>query len=172
MASRDILIDGFGRVDSVVHSILRDVTEEQLSFRADPDANTIGWLIWHLARVQDAQVADAAGHEQLWTADEWVERFGLPFSRLATGYGQSTSDVEAVHVGVELLREYFEAVHARTLGYIESLRDSDLERVIDTNYNPPVTVSVRLVSILADDLQHAGQASYVKGIASRAGVPA
>ncbi len=40
----------------------------------------------------------------------------------------------------------------------------DLDRVVDKRWNPPVTLGVRLVSILNDDVQHVGQAAYVRGL--------
>jgi hypothetical protein len=50
---------------------------------------------------------------------------------------------------------------------VRSLSEADLTRVVDRNWDPPVTVSVRLVSVIADDLQHVGQAAYVRGILQR-----
>lgn len=47
---------------------------------------------------------------------------------------------------------------------------ADLARIVDTSWDPPVTLAVRLISILSDDLQHAGQTSYVRGLAIRAGL--
>ena len=168
MPSTEILTDAFDRIQKVVHSVLKDASVEVLTFRPDPGANTIAWLVWHLTRVQDAQIADLMGAEQVWTAGTWVERFDLPFDPAATGYGQSTDDVGEVQTGATLLVGYFDAVHERTIAYLDTLTEEDLPRIVDTSWNPPVTLLVRLVSTLADDLQHAGQASYVRGLAARA----
>ena len=169
MAIDDILIDGFERVRSVVHSIVRRATEDQLGYRADPEANTVAWLIWHLTRVQDDHVADAFGHEQVWTSDGWVERFQLPFNAAETRYGQSADEVGSVRASAELLAGYHDAVHARTVECLRGIEEAALERIVDRSYDPPVTLAVRLVSVLADDLQHAGQAAYVLGLSRRAG---
>lgn len=168
MPSTEILTDAFGRIEAVVHSVLASASPEVLRFRPDPQANTIAWLVWHLTRVQDAQIADLMGAEQVWTAGTWVERFDLPFDPAATGYGQSTDDVGEVQTGATLLVGYFDAVHERTIAYLDTLTEEDLPRIVDTSWNPPVTLLVRLVSTLADDLQHAGQASYARGLAARA----
>jgi hypothetical protein len=79
MTSADLLIDAFGRTREVVHQVVDGLTPEQLAFRVDPRANSIAWLVWHLTRIQDDHVADAAQTEQVWTSRGWVERFGLPF---------------------------------------------------------------------------------------------
>lgn len=131
-----VLADAFGRIKEVVHDVLDDIPADALTFRPDPNANTIAWLIWHLTRVQDDHIADAAGSEQVWTADGWDNRFGLPFERAAIGYGQNSDDVAAVTTGAELLREYHDAVHARTVPYIESLSAEDLDSIVDENWSP------------------------------------
>jgi hypothetical protein len=147
---------------------VRDLTPEQLTFRIDPGANTVAWLIWHLTRVQDNHIADAMGAEQLWTAGGWAARFALPFDVAASGYGQSPAEVGAVRVDDPmLLTGYYDAVHARTMDYIAGLRASELDRVVDTRWDPPVTLGVRLVSVAADDLQHAGQAALLRGVVLR-----
>jgi hypothetical protein len=130
----------------------------------------MAWLIWHLTRVQDDHIADLLDQEQLWTAEGWAARFDLPFDTAATGYGQGEGDVAAVRCGADLLGGYHDAVHLRTLTYLSTVTEGDLSRVVDTSWDPPVTLAVRLISILADDLQHAGQASYVRGLALRAGL--
>jgi len=164
----EILSEAFGRIRAVVHPALKDASIEALTFRADPEANTIAWLVWHLTRVQDGHIAELMGEEQVWTADGWVDRFDLPFDPEATGYGQSTSDVASVRADAELLAGYYDAVHARTIDYLHTLPEADFARIVDTSWNPPVTLAMRLVSILSDDLQHAGQASYLRGLANRA----
>jgi hypothetical protein len=97
-----------------------------------------------------------------------VERFGLPFDPRDTGYGHRAEEVAAVQVDAgELLVGYYDAVHEQTARYVERLGDADLARIVDRSWDPPVTLGVRLVSVLADDLQHAGQAAFVRGILQR-----
>jgi hypothetical protein len=168
MLSAELLTEAFGRIREIVHSGLEDASIEVLTFRADPEVNTIAWLVWHLARGQDDHIADLLGGEQVWTAGGWFDRFDLPFDPMATGYGQSSADVAAVRADAGLLAGYYDAVHARTIDYLRTLTEADFARIVDTRWDPPVTLAVRLVSILSDNLQHAGQASYVRGLAERA----
>ena len=168
MTSAELLVDAFGRVHQVVHRVVDGLTPEQLAFRVDPGANSIAWLVWHLTRIQDDHVADAAQAEQVWTSQGWVERFGLPLDPLATGYGHRAADVAAVRVASgELLVGYHDAVHQQTTRYVEGLGDADLARIVDRSWDPPVSLGVRLVSVIADDLQHAGQAAFVRGVVQR-----
>lgn len=168
MTSADMLVDAFGRIRGVVHEAVRGLTPDQLGFRLDGQANSIAWLVWHLTRIQDDHVADAAQAEQVWTADGWSDRLGLPFDVSATGYGHSVDDVAAVQVGSgDLLTGYHDAVHDRTVEYVGRLTDGDLTRIVDASWDPPVSLGVRLVSVVSDDLQHAGQAAFIRGVVQR-----
>ena len=171
MNSPQLLVDAFGRIRGGVHRAVDGLTPAQLAYRVDAEANSIAWLVWHLTRIQDRQIAGLMGTEELWIAGGWADRFGLPFAPTETGYGHSASEVAAVRADAELLVAYFEAVHARTMSYVGGLTGAELSRIVDASWSPPVTLAVRLVSTLADDLQHAGQASYVRGLAERAGLP-
>ncbi|SDB86527.1 Protein of unknown function [Sanguibacter gelidistatuariae] len=168
MKSTDLLLDGFTRIDDEVREIASGLSKEQLEHRLDPDGNSLSWLLWHISRVQDAQVADIAGTEQVWITEGWAERLGLGLDPADTGYGYTSAQVAAVRgVSAEELVAYHESTFARTSEVIGSLDDDDLARVIDESYDPPVTVAVRLMSILADDFEHVGQAGYVRGLVLR-----
>src|SRR3954453_13271120 len=165
MRSRDLLLYAYDQIQGTLRRAVEGLTPEQLTARVGPEANTIAWLAWHLVRVQDDHVADVADREQAWTAEGWVERFGLPFDPSATGYGFSPDDVAAVRVpSADLLLDYATAVHARTAEFLRGLDDDDLDRVVDTRWDPPVTLGVRLISVVSDGLQHAGQATYLRGL--------
>lgn len=167
MNEAELIQDAFNRVSEEVHATLADLPEAALTYRIDPDANTIAWLIWHLTRVQDDHVAGVAKSEQVWTAQDWYGRFSLPFEVGVIGYGQSSRDVEQVRPTIDLLLGYHDAVQARTAAFVETLRSEDLDTVVDRNWDPPVTLGVRLVSVIADDLQHVGQAAFVAGVHAR-----
>ncbi|WP_104137487.1 DinB family protein [Arthrobacter sp. ZGTC131] len=164
MKSNELLLDSFGRIREIVAATLDGADDESLLRRPAGTGNSIAWLIWHLSRVEDAQVSSAAGLKQVWTSQEFVSRFGLPLPERDTGYGHSTGQVDAVQAPPELLLEYYEAVHGQTVEFVETLDDADLDRIVDKRWDPPVTLGVRLVSTIADCLQHAGQAAYAKGL--------
>lgn len=165
--TRSILSDAFDRVAQQAQSVTADLSADDVSWRPDADANSIGWLIWHLSRVQDDHVAELAGTEQVWTSGGWVRKFGLPFDAGAIGYGQSSEEVGQVVVSAADLAGYQQAVHQATLQYLRALTEAELERIVDTDWDPPVTAAARLVSVINDCTEHVGQAAYVKGMASR-----
>ncbi len=166
MTSAELLTDAFGRVRDTVHGAVRGMSAGQLAARLDEDANSIAWLVWHLTRVQDDHVAGAFGVGQVWP--RFSGRFALPFGPGDIGYGQTSAQVAEVRVASgDLLTEYHDAVHAQTVDLVSGITDADLSRVVDENWDPPVTLGVRLVSVISDDLQHAGQAAFVRGVLLR-----
>lgn len=166
MDLKDVLIDAYSRIQRGVHMNLEGLTPEQLTYRPSEQANTIAWLTWHLTRVQDHHLSDLAGREQAWIADKWHEKFGKPADPQDTGQRYTPEQVAAVRPsGTQLLLDYHDAVYARSVAYIQGLSPADLDRQLnEPQWNPLPTVGVRLVSVLGDNLQHAGQAAYVKGI--------
>ena len=164
MKSNELLLDTFGRIRETVEATLEGLDDGSLARRPAGTGNSIAWLIWHLARVEDAQVGSAAGLDQVWTSQDFASRFGLPLTDRDTGYGHSTHQVDTVRARPDLLLEYYDAVHRQTRGFLETLTDEDLDRIVDKRWDPPVTLGVRLVSTIADCLQHVGQAAYAKGL--------
>ncbi|MEW1871606.1 DinB family protein [Streptomyces caelestis] len=165
MHAKDILIDGFGRIREEVHAVVEGLGPDELNARPGPDANSVAWLVWHLTRVQDDHVADAFGLDQAWLSQGWEKRLGLGLSHRDTGYGHTSAQVAEVRVGSgDLLTGYHDAVHGQTLEALRGLTAAYLERVVDERWDPPVTLGVRLVSVLSDDLQHVGQAAYARGL--------
>ncbi|MFJ4623226.1 DUF664 domain-containing protein [Streptomyces sp. NPDC088812] len=170
MHAKDILIDGYDRIREEVHAAVEGMDPDDLNARPTAETNSVAWLVWHLTRVQDDHVADAFGLDQVWLSQDWEKRFGLDLPRRDTGYGHSAAKVAEVRVdSAGLLTGYHDAVHARTLQALRGLRAADLERVVDERWDPPVTLGVRLVSVLSDDLQHVGQAAYVRGLLASSG---
>lgn len=168
MTSSDLLADAFGRIRGIVHEVVGGLSPEQLAFRPDGQANSIAWLIWHLTRIEDYHLASAAQASQIWTSDGWAARFALPFDDTATGYGHQADAVAAVRVeSGELLTDYHDAVYTETIQYVQRRSDADLSRIVDERWDPPVTLGVRLISVISDGLQHAGQAAYVRGLVER-----
>ena len=165
MDAKDILTDAFGRLPELVHGAVHDLTPEQLRWQPADGANPIGWLVWHLTRVQDHHVADVLGAEQIYLSGDWAPRFGLKADPSDIGYGHTAAEVAAVAPeSAEALIAYHRAVHERTVGYLAGLTDADLDRVVDHNWDPPVTLGVRLSSVVNDDAQHVGQAAYLRGL--------
>lgn len=163
--ARDLLVDGFSRIAQGVPAVVDGLSADDLLWRPSPDANHLAWLLWHLSRQQDAQVAALVGDEQAWDADDFVSRFDLPYPPDAHGYGMSPAVVGAFpSVDPGLFGEYQQATFERTQQALSGLGPEDYDRVIDDSWDPPVTIASRLVSVLDDAAKHLGQAEYLRGL--------
>ncbi len=160
-----LLLELYGRIPPLARHAVDGLSLEQLTEPPASGANTIAWLIWHLARVQDHHVAQLLDTDQLWVTGDWAARFGLDADPSNTGYGHATEDVATVRPSdPEVLLDYLDAVDRRTATMLEGLLAADLAGVVDRRWDPPVTLGVRLVSIADDCLQHVGQAAYARGL--------
>jgi uncharacterized damage-inducible protein DinB len=163
--AKDVFDEAFGRLPGLVRGAVRDLSPEQLRRAPAEGANSVGWLVWHLTRIQDDHLSDLIGEEQVYVSGDWAPRFGLKADPSETGYGHSAAQVQAVRPeSWQSLVDYYTAVHERTVGYVRGLSAGDFDRVVDESWDPPVTLGVRLVSVINDDVQHAGQAAYVRGL--------
>ncbi len=164
MSTIDVLVDAFERIRDAVYPAVTGLSSDQLAYRPADESNSIAWLVWHLTRIQDDHVAALRGGRQVWTEAGWADRYRLPFDPADTGFGHGPDDVARVTVDANTLLGYFEDVHRATIEFLGSLDEPALDRVVDDRWDPPVTMSVRFMSVVADDLQHVGQAAYVRGL--------
>jgi len=168
MDVKDLLTDLFARVDAHVHEAVDGLSREALTTPPEEGTNTIGWLVWHLTRVQDHHIADILDQEQVWVTGDWAGRFGLTAEPDNTGYGHDAAEMLSVRAESSgALIEYYQAVAAVTAGLISTTTPEQLDRVVDERWDPPVTMGVRLISIADDDIQHAAQAVYARGMFER-----
>lgn len=167
---KHLLLDLFGRVDEHVAEAVEGIDPALLSVAPETGSNPIGWLVWHLTRVQDSHIAELTGDDQVWTTGEWAALFGLAPDPHNHGYGHTAAEVAAVRPdGPDALLGYHAAVAAQTRRFIDGLSAADMATIVDERWDPPVTMAVRLISIVDDDIQHGGQATYVRGLLERRG---
>lgn len=167
MNSTAVLADAFGRIPDLLRHALDGAPHALLTRRLDPEANTLAWLAWHTAREQDAQLAALAGVPEVWTTDGWAARAHLDLPDDDMGYGHTTEQVARVDAPADVLLGYLDAVATAASHYLDRLGDDDLDVVVDEAWDPPVTLGARLVSVLADAHQHAGQAAFLRGVLDR-----
>lgn len=172
MADTDIalalLTDGFHRIPEGVEAVVEGLSIDELLWRPDTDANHIAWLLWHAARQQDEQVAALGAADPAWSAQGWTDRFGLDYPEGSHGYGMSSDEVGAFRLEEPaLLVGYHEAVHDLTRQVLGGFDRVAYDRVINANWDPPVTVGIRIISVLDDAIKHLGQAEYVRGLLLR-----
>ncbi len=172
METRDLLADAFERIRENAHRAVTGLSADQLQWQPDPAANSIAWLVWHLTRIEDDHVSHLADHPQAWSTGGWNSRFGTDPADTNLGYGHTPEQVaEVVPDDPVTLLAYYDAVHEQTLSYLETIDADALDRIIDYRWDPPVSVGVRIVSVINDAMQHVGQANYLRGLLDRGAGP-
>ncbi len=153
-----VIEEGIERVRGTAARAVEGLDVDALAWQPDEAANSIAWLVWHLARVQDDHVADVAGTAQVWPTTDAAGRLGLAAGTMDTGFGHGPADVASVRPqDPDVLVEYLDAVTDRTREYLASLGPEDLDRGVDEGWDPPVTLGVRLVSVISDGLRRPGR---------------
>jgi uncharacterized damage-inducible protein DinB len=162
----DVVLAGYENVLQTLERALDGLAEDDLNWQPSPDCNSIGWLTWHLTRAQDGLVALLMGEEQLWIRDGWHAKFGRPPDARDSGSGHTPQDVAAFKSpDAKTLLDYHRAVLERSRAYFPTLSETDLDREVNLPWlQPPPGVGVFLILILSDDLQHAGQVAYLRGL--------
>ena len=164
MDARDILTDAASRPLAAIRAVAELITPGNLNAHPGGHDNSIAWLLWHMGREIDVQVAHLAGAEELWTARGYAEQLGI--TEEGIGYGHTPAQARAVTARDPLpLLDYLTAATEALQEYLASLDPSALGEVIDSDWDPPVTRGTRLVSIIDDAAQHAGQVGYALSIA-------
>ena len=166
MEGRELVADGLGRVQTILHRVVDGLTLEQLLYQPKERCNSIAWLAWHLTRVQDHHLSDLAGIPQTWVDEGWHAVFNMAPDPTNTGGGHTPEEVAAFRTpdGAALLG-YHDAVCRRSKAYLDTLSPADLDvEINEPQYQPLPTVGVRLVSVISDNTQHAGQAAYLRGM--------
>ncbi len=166
MNINDLLVDGFGRIQHLLHLSLDGLTDGQLHHLPTSESNSIAWLAWHIGRGQDFEInTSIRGIDQVWIKDVWYAKFGKAADPLDHGTGNTSEQVAAFRSDTKTLLAYYDAVHEKTIEFVKSLSESDLDRELnEPQWDPLPTVGVRLVSIMDDGVQHAGQAAYIRGM--------
>ena len=166
MDANGIIADGLSRGRGVLRRALDGLDDAALAYRPAEHTNPLGWLVWHIVRLEDDHVASLLGTGQLWTEDGWHERFEMPPDGSDFGTRQTLDQVNAVKApSGDLPLNYYNAVAERTDRYLETLTEVDLDRVLDEpQFQPLPTVGVRINSLIHHVAHHAGQIDYLRGL--------
>ena len=118
-----------------VHQVLTDpaikqLSEAQLRGRPHPGVNTVAWLLWHTARVEDVGVNRFAADRPQVLDDGWLGKLGVGRRDVGTGMNDAEVDELSARIDLDALRGYWNAITRRTPEVVESLRGSDLDALV------------------------------------------
>ena len=127
MDAVDFFLTRYGEVHKgLVGGLFDSLSEAQLRSRPHPGVNTVAWLLWHSARIEDVALNRfLADRPQV--LEEWLGRLAVPRRDVGTGMSDAEVDDLSARIDLQALRGYLGAVTGRTLAVAETLRGSDLE---------------------------------------------
>ncbi len=142
---------------------VQDLTPTELAWRAGPKANPIGWMLWHMVRVEDMWIQFFAQKKpELWESQGWHKKFNLPTRD--TGFGHTPEQVATFPVlNLKELLAYSDAVRASTLDYLRNL-SPEAFAVIPREKRPEMSMGSIYRQIIGELYQHLGQIAYLKGL--------
>jgi hypothetical protein len=145
---------------------LAGLTVADLDARSTGQANSIGWLAWHVARSNDRNMSELQGRPQLWVAEGWHRAFGRPPDLNDTGYGHSEDEARRfVSPDVEVVQGYHRATIDVALDY---LAHAPADALGSVSYSPTLgdrcTVEERLAGVLREGFAHVGQIQWLRGV--------
>jgi uncharacterized damage-inducible protein DinB len=165
MVIGQVIKDALDRNERYMLAALSGLSPEELRTRPAPESNPIGWLMWHLSRVQDYAVSTITEQETVWVREGWHERFGMAPDPAYRGNGDSPEQVDRfTSPDAETLAAYYRAVRANTDAFLDSLSEADLTRMV-----PPVRgtelvpLAERLPGVIVETIHHGGQVAYARG---------
>ena len=142
---------------------ISDLTPQELAWRPGPEANHIGWILWHTFRAEDMWIQFfIQKRNEIWERDGWHAQFGLPTRD--NGFGHTAEQVVGFPVlDLQELLEYGRAVREQTLAYLSGLGPEDFESV-PRERRPETSVGEVFRLLVAEFHQHQGQVAYLKGL--------
>ena len=167
MTLNEFIEDAFNTEHEYLMDALGDLTADELMWRAGPEANPIGWILWHMTRIEDMWFQFfIQSQTEIWERDGWNEKFGLPTRD--NGF-QHTLEQVADFPAYDLseMTRYGEAVRSATLAYLKTVTSEQMDEV-PREARPEMSVGRIFRQVIGEIYQHQGHIAYLKGL-SRAG---
>jgi hypothetical protein len=166
MPISDFILDMLDRMQQAVMEAVDSLSREELAWRPEPEANPIGFILWHQLRCEDAFVQGLIQRKtQVWVTEKWYQKLNLPENPMDNGYGYTAEQV-AVFPILELsdLSGYAEAVRSRTLEYLKGVPPDKFDEVIQAGVFKGLAISKVFSLLLCEITQHIGQIAYLRGL--------
>jgi hypothetical protein len=163
MTLNEFIEDALNKEHEFLMEAVRDLTPEELAWRAGPEANPIIWILWHMVRVEDMWLQFFIQRRlEIWEREGWHEKFGLPTRE--NGFGHTREQVASFPaLDLSELLKYGESVRSGTLDYLRGLGPGDYNEV-PRERRPEMTVGAVFRQVVGELYQHQGHIAYLKGL--------
>ncbi len=144
---------------------LDGLSEDELRWQPTLESNSIDWIVWHMARVEDNLInVVLQNHDPIWERDDWDERLGI--FTTGAGAGMTMGEIRKMgQIEVPIVMQYYLSIRMETSDYFKNtMSENDLSRVIEhTNFRGWTSAQI-LGRLLCEEAQHLGQIEYLRGM--------
>ena len=163
MTLNDFIADALARESEFLLAALDGLTPDELAWQPAPNANSIGWTLWHMVRVEDMWIQFFAQFQtEIWERDGWNDKFGLPTRD--NGFGHTADQVANFpRINLAEFLHYRAAVRQATLDYLATLSPDDMH-IVPRERRPEMSLGAIFRQMLGEFYQHTGQIAYLRGL--------
>lgn len=174
MERKDVILLGLKQVDLALNQTLSGMEQSEISWRPKNDANSIGIILFHILRIEDAFIKSfLQAKPEIWETEEWYKKFNRGIDDKGNFY--TIDDLAAFIVpDIAELLDYGRVIRRETLEYIENVQPDEWNKqVINLPPPPPYmttspwgdgTVLYLLTKLVTHSARHAGEISFLRGL--------
>lgn len=144
--------------------VLDSLTQHEIVWRPASGCNSIGIMLFHVARSEDSMIQGIIkGEAEIWKSEKWHEKLNLSIEEQGSHY--TAEQVNAFQVPkLSDIMAYYEAVRSRTKECLRVLKIEDFDKEVTfPNYGNLPTASIFSV-IITHTAEHIGEMSYLRGL--------
>ncbi len=166
MDLRDFILDMLDRMQGAVTAAVDGLTHDELRWRPGPDANSIGFILWHQVRCEEVIVQSMIQRKpQVWELEKWHEKLNLPENPMDVGYGYTAEQIASFPVPeLSDLLAYSNAVRSQTVECLKSMTSDKFSEVLQTPFFGEITIAKLFGHLLSEVTLHIGQIAYLRGL--------
>ena len=164
------ILDTLDTMQGEMDNATKGLTQNEIKWRPNAEANSIGFILWHMLSGEDAFVQIVFKNKPLlWISDEWYRKLNMPEEPLPVGGWDATVEQVASFPVPELkgLLDYGRAVRSETKSFLQNLSNEDFDQACHTpEGNPDSSQSIGdLMAILICEMsQHIGHIAFIRGL--------
>ncbi|MDY6892490.1 MAG: DinB family protein [Chloroflexota bacterium] len=146
---------------------VEDLNPGELEWKPGPESNPVGFILWHMARAEDAMINSIArgGQPQLWETEKWHEKSGMSADANDTGLMYTAEQVASFKIPeLSVLLDYQDAVRGQSLEYVRGMEPANFEEKVQFPFGPEITKGRMFTMLISEVYQHWGQIAYLRGL--------
>ena len=111
-------------------SVFAGLTDAQMRTRAGKRLNSLAWLLWHMARVEDVVVNLVVADGRQVLDHDWALRLKVPSRHIGTGMTDHEAIELTAAIDINALRAYRDAVGRRTREVVSALPAAAWDEIV------------------------------------------